>query len=64
MFSSVMLFGQNPGLTAFANFLSAGLTSNLPTAGVVSARINQDHWNLHDRPQTELVLHDWPKKPH
>ena len=61
-FNNLMLFGHNPGLTSFANFLSPGLTSNLPTAGVVSVRIDRDNWKLHDRPDTELVLHDWPKK--
>ena len=61
-FNNLMLFGHNPGLTDFANFLSPGLTSNLPTAGVVSVRIDRDNWRLRDRPETELVLHDWPKK--
>ena len=61
-FNNLMLFGHNPGLTDFANFLSPNLTGNLPTAGVVSVRIDRDNWNLHDRPETDLVLHDWPKK--
>ena len=61
-FNNLMLFGHNPGLTDFANFLSPRLTSNLPTAGVVSVRIDRDNWNLHDRPETELIFHDWPKK--
>ena len=63
-FNSLMLVGHNPGLTTFVNFLSPGLTHNLPTAGVVSVRIDQDHWNLYERPETELAVHDWPKKRH
>lgn len=63
-FNNLMLVGHNPGLTDFVNFLSPRLTSNLPTAGVVSVKIDRDHWNLHDRPDTELVLHDYPKKKH
>jgi len=61
-FNSLMIVGHNPGFTDFANFLSPGLTHNLPTAGIVSVSIAQDHWNLYERPQTELLVHDWPKK--
>lgn len=60
-FNNLMVVGHNPGLTDFVNYLSPGLTGNLPTAGVVSVTIDQDDWNLADRPQTELILHDFPK---
>ena len=60
-FNSVMVVGHNPGMTDFANFLSPGLTHNLPTAGVVSVEIDQEHWKLYDRPQTRLLVHDYPK---
>ncbi|NNC76586.1 MAG: histidine phosphatase family protein [Woeseiaceae bacterium] len=60
-FNNLMIVGHNPGLTELANFLSPRLTSNLPTAGVVSVNIDQDDWNLHGRPKTELVFHDYPK---
>ena len=61
-FNNIMVVAHNPGLTDFANFLQPGLTHNLPTAGVVTVNIDQDHWNLYERPKTELVYHDWPKK--
>jgi len=61
-FNNLMIVGHNPGLTDFANFLQPGLTGNLPTAGVVTVEIEQDTWNLYERPKTELVYHDWPKK--
>ena len=61
-FNSIMLVGHNPGMTDFANFLSPGLTNNVPTAGVVSVEIDQDHWNLFERPKTRLLVHDYPKK--
>ena len=57
-----MIVGHNPGLTDFVNFLVPGLTSNLPTAGVVSVEIEQDDWSLYERPATKLLVHDWPKK--
>ena len=62
--NSLMIFGHNPGFTDFANFLSPGLTQNLPTAGVVCVEIDQDSWSLYERPKTRLLVHDWPKKPH
>ncbi len=61
-FNNLMVVGHNPGMTDFANFLSPGLTHNLPTAGVVCVQIAQDDWNLCERPQTELLVHDYPKK--
>jgi phosphohistidine phosphatase len=61
-FNSLMIVGHNPGLTELVNFLQPGLTNNLPTAGVVSVQIDQDNWNLFERPKTELLVHDWPKK--
>ena len=61
-FNSLMIVGHNPGLTDFANFLSPGITGNLPTCGVVSVNIDQADWSLYEQPKTELVLHDYPKK--
>jgi len=60
-FNSIMLFGHNPGLTEFANFLVPGLTNNLPTAGVVAVQIDQEDWNLYNQPDTELITYDYPK---
>lgn len=61
-FNNLMLFGHNPGLTDFANYLSPGLTNNVPTAGVVSVQFDRDDWNLFERPDTELIFYDYPKK--
>jgi phosphohistidine phosphatase len=61
-FNNLMVVGHNPGLTEFANFLSPGLTDNVPTAGVVSVGIDIEDWNLHGHPSTELLLYDYPKR--
>lgn len=61
-FNNLMLFAHNPGLTDFANYLVPGLTNNLPTSGVVSVDLDSDDWMLYDRPKTELVFYDYPKK--
>ena len=62
-FNHLMLFGHNPGLTDFVNYLVPGLTSNLPTSGVVSVNLETEDWMLYDRPPVELALHEYPKKP-
>jgi phosphohistidine phosphatase len=61
-FNNIMLFGHNPGLTDFANYLVPGLTNNLPTCGVVSVNFDRDDWSLYDRPDCELGLYDYPKR--
>lgn len=61
-FNNLMLFGHNPGLTDFANYLSPGLTSNLPTAGIVSVQFDREDWQLYEKPKTELLVYDYPKK--
>ena len=60
-FNNVMMVGHNPGLTTFANYLSPGITDNLPTAGLVSVNFEQDDWNLYTAPKTELLCYDTPK---
>lgn len=61
-FNNLMLFAHNPGLTELANYFVPGLTNNLPTCGVVSLNFDSDDWMLYDRPKTELVAYDYPKK--
>ncbi len=60
-FNSLMLVGHNPGFTDVANYLVPGLTNNVPTAGVVSVQLDADDWSLYDKPDTELLLYDFPK---
>ena len=61
-FNNIMLFGHNPGLTDFANYLVPGLTNNLPTCGVVSVNFDRDDWSLYERPDITLELYDYPRK--
>jgi phosphohistidine phosphatase len=61
-FNNLLLVGHNPGLTEFANYLVPGLTSNLPTAGVVALQFDRPDWNLHTRPAIELVTYDFSKR--
>ena len=60
-FNNVLLVAHNPGLTAFANFLSPGLTDNLPTCGMVSVTFDSDDWNLRGDAAVSLEMYDYPK---
>ncbi len=60
-FNSLMVVGHNPGMTDIVNFLHPQLTSNLPTAGVVSLEFDQEDWQLYERPKLKLLVHDYPK---
>lgn len=61
-FNSIMIFGHNPGLTSLANRFVPGLTSNLPTCGIVSIDLDVDDWDLKPVPACELQLFDYPKR--
>jgi phosphohistidine phosphatase len=61
-FNNIMLFGHNPGLTDFANYLVPGVTPNVPTCGMVSVSFDSDEWDLSYRPACELLFFDYPKR--
>lgn len=62
-FHNIMLVGHNPGLTDFANRLLPGLTSNIPTCGVVSLDLECDDWNVLAADGNTLRYYDFPKNP-
>lgn len=61
-FGHLMLFGHNPGLTEFADYLVPGLTGNLPTAGILSVAFEGADWQLYRRPDLTVLLYDYPKR--
>ena len=61
-FNSIVIVGHNPGLTDLANELVPGVTSNIPTAGFVSVRIDTDGWDLRGRRSAKLIAYDYPRK--
>jgi phosphohistidine phosphatase len=61
-FNNIVIVGHNPGLTDLANELEPGLTSNLPTAGFVTLRVETDDWDLRRRGNVELMAYEYPKK--
>jgi phosphohistidine phosphatase len=59
---SVALFGHNPGLTDFINYLADAHIYNLPTAGVVVIDFPFDDWSMVSQHTGSLFLFDCPKK--
>jgi phosphohistidine phosphatase len=58
----LMVFGHNPGITEFANRLSAGETiDNMPTCAVFTARFKITDWKRLDWGQGEDAEFDYPR---
>lgn len=60
-FNRVALFGHNPGLTDFANYLSTANIYNMPTCSVVMIEFPFGNWNEVSADTGELKLFDYPK---
>lgn len=58
----VMIFGHNPGLTEFANYLLNETIMNIPTAGVVAGKLNIESWKDVKSGCGEMLFFDFPKK--
>jgi phosphohistidine phosphatase len=60
----LMVFGHNPGITEFANQLSAGEhIDNLPTCGVFTALFDLGDWRDLGWESGQEAEFDYPKNP-
>ncbi len=60
-YDRIALFGHNPGLTDFVNYLTDGHVYNLPTAGVVVIDFPFEDWLLVSQHTGTLLIIDYPK---
>lgn len=58
----VAIFGHNPDLTQFNNFLSDTYIDNIPTTGIVLLNFEVDTWKEIGRGVGKLQFFDYPKK--
>lgn len=58
---SIALFGHNPGLTNFANYLCDANIHNIPTCGTVLIEFDTEHWSELTQCNGKLVEFDYPK---
>lgn len=57
----VALFGHNPGLTDFTNYLSDVNIYNMPTCSIVMLEFPFEDWNLVSGSTAKVLLFDYPK---
>ena len=60
-FDHVAMFGHNPGLTDFANYLSDANIYNMPTCSIVIIEFPFESWNEVSAETGKVVLFDYPK---
>ena len=62
--SNVLLTGHNPTVTDLGNYLlpTSGLTTEMPTAGVLCLRFHTDTWAEVGPGNAEFHFFDYPKK--
>lgn len=60
-YEHVALFGHNPGLTDFANYLSDANIYNIPTSGTVFVEFALDKWSEISYHSGRLIEFDFPK---
>lgn len=58
----VLIFGHNPGLTEFAEWLTGENLVNVPTCGVVGVKLKIKSWKDLSRDKASMILFDFPKK--
>ncbi len=60
-YDTIALFGHNPGLTDFANYLSDVNIYNMPTCSIVLLEFPFEDWNLVSGSTAKVLLFDYPK---
>lgn len=58
----VALFGHNPGITNFANYLADANIYNMPTCGMVLISFETDDWATISGATGQILWDDYPKK--
>ena len=61
---TVFIVAHNPGITSFVNDLAPGFfeIDNMPTCGVVAAKIDAKEWTLFDQSKRKVILFEYPKR--
>lgn len=61
-FKQVAIFGHNPGLTDFANYLTDAQIYNIPTSGTVLIEFELETWSEISYHNGRLIEFDYPKR--
>ncbi len=60
-YSTIAMFGHNPGFTDFANYLSDVNIYNMPTCSIVMLEFPFDEWSFVGSSTAKVLLFDYPK---
>ena len=60
-FECIALFSHNPGITAFANLLTATQIDNMPTCGVFAVKAETGNWKAFAASKKTFWFFDYPK---
>jgi phosphohistidine phosphatase len=60
-YKSIAIFGHNPGITEFVNYLTDEGIVNLPTSGVIVIDFPYDDWAELNYQTGDVLLFDYPK---
>jgi phosphohistidine phosphatase len=58
---SAAIFSHNPGITDFANQLTAAKIDNIPTTGIFAVKAGCKHWSDFKNAKKEFLFFDYPK---
>lgn len=61
VFENIMLVGHNPGVSGFAEFLSADAHLQMPTCAMACMQLEIDSWQELYRDCATLLWYDYPK---
>ncbi|MBS1597138.1 MAG: histidine phosphatase family protein [Bacteroidetes bacterium] len=60
-YKSIAVFAHNPGITEFANLLTAMRIDNIPTCGVFAIAVEIERWNDFNKGKKNFLFFDYPK---
>lgn len=60
-FDTIAVFSHNPGITDFANELTASRIDNIPTCGIFAVKVECKKWSEFKDAKKEFVFFDSPK---
>ncbi|MDX2191168.1 MAG: histidine phosphatase family protein [Bacteroidota bacterium] len=58
--NTVVIFGHNPGLSYFIEYVSGESLGEISTCAIVSLQFTVDSWKLVSKDTAKVVFHDYP----
>jgi phosphohistidine phosphatase len=59
---TLMIFGHNPDMTDYVNFISGSTIGSIPTCAMAAMELKKDSWKSVGKNSAKLLFFDTPKK--